>query len=126
MDNGFDLDRGRDGDWLVFGSSHVSLQIWLAAVRETLFVVALSRSDVSAAAGHGGVRFDQRGDDCLGNFRMRLRRLVPMNMDSPGSSPGQAQVKSGMTEWGRTNPGSFSRPSPRSRIRHPGLDPGPG
>jgi hypothetical protein len=27
-----------------------------------------------------------------------FRRLVPMNMDSPGSSPGQAQVKSGMTE----------------------------
>jgi hypothetical protein len=31
-------------------------------------------------------------------FRQRFRRLVPMNMDSPGSSPGQAQVKSGMTE----------------------------
>jgi hypothetical protein len=43
-------------------------------------------SIVSAAAGHGGVRFDQGGDDCLGNFRMRFRRLVPMNMDS-GSSP---------------------------------------
>ena len=40
----------------------------------------------SVTVGHGGVRFDQGGDDCFGNFRMRFRRLVPMNMDS-GSSP---------------------------------------
>jgi hypothetical protein len=55
VDNGFDLDRGRDGDdWLVFGSSHVSLQIWLAAVGEAQFAVAFSRSDVSdALAGMG-------------------------------------------------------------------------
>jgi hypothetical protein len=73
----------------------------------------------SVTVGHGGVRFDQGGDDCLGNFRMRFRRLVPMNMDSPGSGPGQAQVKSGMTERGRKNPGSFSRPSPRAKTRGP-------
>ena len=35
----------------------------------------------------------------------------------PDRGQGQALVESGMTEWGRTNPGSFSRPSPRSRIK---------
>lgn len=54
MDNGFDLDRGRDGYWLMFGSSHVSLQLWLTAVGDTLFAVALSRLDVfDALVGMG-------------------------------------------------------------------------
>ena len=85
---------------------------------------ATMKSSTSVTVGPGGVRFDQGGGDCLGNFRMRFRRLVPMNMDSPGSGPGQAQVKSGMTERGRKNPGSFSRPSPRSRIKSGMTDPG--
>jgi hypothetical protein len=37
----------------------------------------------------------------------------------PGSGPGQAQVKSGMTEWGRTNPdiAATSR-SPADNLPH--------
>jgi hypothetical protein len=31
---------------------------------------------------------------------MVFRRLVPMNMDFPGSGPGQATVKPGMTAMG--------------------------
>lgn len=56
-DNGFDLERGRDGDWLIFGSSHASLQIWLTAIGESLFLVALSRSDVSDGLANMGVAF---------------------------------------------------------------------
>jgi hypothetical protein len=40
------LERGRDGDWLAFGSSQAPLQIWLTALGESLFLVPLSRSDV--------------------------------------------------------------------------------
>ena len=56
-DNGFDLERGRDGDWLIFGSSHASLQIWLTALGESLFLVALSRSDVFDGLATMGVAF---------------------------------------------------------------------
>jgi hypothetical protein len=56
-DNGFDLERGRDSDWLIFGSSHASLQIWLTALGESLFLVALSRSDVFEALAIMGVAF---------------------------------------------------------------------
>lgn len=55
VDNGFDLDRGRDGGWLVFASSQVSLKIWLAAFGEAPYVVALSRHDVfDGLGGMGG------------------------------------------------------------------------
>lgn len=57
VDNGFDLERGRDGDWLIFGSSHASLQIWLTALGESLFLVALSRSDVFDGLATMGVAF---------------------------------------------------------------------
>src|SRR5262245_46616310 len=45
-DNGFDLDLGRTPDWLHFGSSQTSVRIWLAALEDSLFVVAFSRADV--------------------------------------------------------------------------------
>ena len=57
VDNGFDLDRGRDGDWLAFGSSHTPLLIWLTGIGESLFLVALSRSDVFTALAGLGVAF---------------------------------------------------------------------
>jgi len=56
-DNGFDLERGRDGDWLVFGSSHASLQIWLNPLGESLFLVALSRPDVFDGLANMGIAF---------------------------------------------------------------------
>jgi len=55
IDNGFDLERGKDGDWLTFGSSQVSLLIWLAAPSESSFLVALSRTDVFDALGNAGL-----------------------------------------------------------------------
>jgi len=56
-DNGFDLDFGRAADWLCFGSSQTSMRIWLTAVGESLFLVALSRSDVLEALAGLGVVF---------------------------------------------------------------------
>lgn len=56
-DNGFDLERGREGDWLIFDSSHASLRIWLTALGESLFLLALSRVDVFDALAPLGVPF---------------------------------------------------------------------
>jgi hypothetical protein len=59
-DNGFDLERGRDGDWLVFGSCHASLQIWLTAIGESLFLLVLSRLDVFEALPPLEIEFSDR------------------------------------------------------------------
>ena len=56
-DNGFDLDLGRTADWLLFGSSQTSMQIWLTAIEESLFVIALSRGDVLDALEAPGLIF---------------------------------------------------------------------
>src|SRR5690242_1944032 len=45
-DSGFDLDLGRLTGWLHYGSSQTSTQIWLTAVGEAPFLVAMSRADV--------------------------------------------------------------------------------
>lgn len=58
-DNGFDLDRGRAGDWLIFGSSQASLQIWLTVLGKSKFLLALSRYDVSNALASKSVEFSQ-------------------------------------------------------------------
>ncbi|MDO8476054.1 MAG: HNH endonuclease [Candidatus Rokubacteria bacterium] len=56
-DNGFDLERSPDGDWLSFGSSQTSMRIWLTSVGEPLFLVALSRANVLDALAGLGVAF---------------------------------------------------------------------
>ena len=58
-DNGFDLDRGCEGDWLIFGSSQASLQIWLTVLGKSKFLLALSRYDVSKALAPLGIEFSQ-------------------------------------------------------------------
>ena len=45
-DNGFDLERERTVDRLSFGSSQTSMRIWLTAIGEARFLVAVSRADV--------------------------------------------------------------------------------
>lgn len=57
-DNGFDLARGRDGDWLIFGSSQASLQLWLTAPGDSRFLVALSRADIFDALSAMGDKVD--------------------------------------------------------------------
>lgn len=56
-DNGFDLDLGRDADWLRFGSSQTSMRIWLTAVGDSLFPIGASRADVLDMLGGLGVEF---------------------------------------------------------------------
>ena len=45
-DNGFDLGLGHTTDWLSFGSSQTSMQIWLTAPEESRILAAVSRVDV--------------------------------------------------------------------------------
>jgi putative restriction endonuclease len=53
-DNGFDLAAPAEGGWLGFGSSQTRLRIWLSALGESLFVLALSRRAVfEGLDGHG-------------------------------------------------------------------------
>jgi hypothetical protein len=47
IDNGFDRELQRDGDWLVYGSTHAPLQVWLTAPSGDRLRVALSRADVA-------------------------------------------------------------------------------
>lgn len=53
-DNGFDVPRPPDAEWLSFASTHAALRIWLGADAEGRPVAALSREDVARAlAEHG-------------------------------------------------------------------------
>jgi hypothetical protein len=49
VDNGFDQQRARQGEWLSFGSTHAPLEVWLTVDREGRTVAALSRNDVACA-----------------------------------------------------------------------------
>ena len=45
-DNGFDLELEHTADWLSFGSSQMSMRIWLTAIGESEFLAVSSRADV--------------------------------------------------------------------------------
>jgi putative restriction endonuclease len=49
VDNGFDLDLGADERWLRYGSSQAPLRLWLSALGDGFFVVAMSQGNVVAA-----------------------------------------------------------------------------
>ena len=49
VDNGFDRDLGRYGDWLCFGSSFSPLKIWLSGLSGGVLAVAVSRRNVADA-----------------------------------------------------------------------------
>jgi hypothetical protein len=49
VDNGFDLDLGADGRWLRYASSQAPLRLWLSALGDGFFVVAMSHGNVVAA-----------------------------------------------------------------------------
>lgn len=67
VDNGFDLVREADGNWLSFDSSQTSLRVWLTALGESLYVVAISRADVaSVLAGLGDATTNPLPDGALG------------------------------------------------------------
>jgi hypothetical protein len=58
-DNGFDLERPREGDWLSFGSTQTSMRIWLTSMGESFFLVALSRANVFDTLAGLGVAFTE-------------------------------------------------------------------
>jgi putative restriction endonuclease len=49
VDNGFDRELPRVGEWLAFGSTHAPLETWLSAAAPSQFLVALARRDVANA-----------------------------------------------------------------------------
>lgn len=53
IDNGFDLELPRDGDWLHFASSHAPLELWLTMFGDAVFVAAFSQLKVARAIEHG-------------------------------------------------------------------------
>lgn len=53
VDNGFDRELSREGEWLAFASTQSPLRIWLSVPGEALFLVALSQSNVAAVLDAG-------------------------------------------------------------------------
>lgn len=49
VDNGFDRELSREGDWLVFASTQCPLRVWLGAVGGTVFLAAFSQQNVARA-----------------------------------------------------------------------------
>jgi putative restriction endonuclease len=54
VDNGFDQELPRDGNWLGFASTQTPLRLWLSTFGETLFVAAFSQRNVASALGEYG------------------------------------------------------------------------
>lgn len=55
VDNGFDLALPREGDWLGFASTRAPLRVWLTAVKDGLFIAALSHQNVTQALIDHGI-----------------------------------------------------------------------
>jgi putative restriction endonuclease len=57
VDNGFDLELARDGDWIGFASTHAPLRVWLTALGDSVYLVALSQHNVARALSDHGSAF---------------------------------------------------------------------
>ena len=49
VDNGFDQELPREGDWLRFASTQCPLRIWLGSLGDGAFIAAFSKQNVSRA-----------------------------------------------------------------------------
>jgi hypothetical protein len=81
VDNGFDVDLGRFGPWLSFGSTQAPLRIWLTAPDDILCVAAMSMGHVADALGEFGDPLGVRWPDGATAARVvagfaELHRLV--------------------------------------------------
>ena len=54
VDNGFDQELPRQGDWLGFASTQAPLRLWLSAFSDAVFIAALSQAHVARALGEYG------------------------------------------------------------------------
>ena len=57
VDNGFDRELPRQGNWFGFASTQVPLQIWLTATGEERFVAAVSQPSVARTLADQGAPF---------------------------------------------------------------------
>jgi hypothetical protein len=54
VDNGFDQELPREGDWLGFASTQCPLRIWLGTFGDAIFLAAFSQLNVARALGEYG------------------------------------------------------------------------
>ena len=54
VDNGFDRDLPREGDWLAFASTQAPLRLWLTVFGDAVFIAAFSQLHVARALGEYG------------------------------------------------------------------------
>lgn len=54
VDNGFDQELPRDGDWLGFASTQCPLRIWLGTFGDAFFLATFSQQNVARALGDYG------------------------------------------------------------------------
>jgi hypothetical protein len=54
VDNGFDQELQRDGDWLSFASTQCPLRVWLGTFGDAVFLAAFSQLSVARALGKYG------------------------------------------------------------------------
>jgi putative restriction endonuclease len=54
VDNGFDQEMPRHGDWLAFASTQCPLRVWLGTFGDAVFLAALSQQNVARALGAYG------------------------------------------------------------------------
>jgi len=54
LDNGFDHQLARDGDWLGFTSTQAPLRLWLSTFGDAVFIAAFSQLHVARALGEHG------------------------------------------------------------------------
>lgn len=53
LDNGFDQELPREGEWLGFASTQAPLRLWLSTFGDAVFMAAFSQLHVSRALEHG-------------------------------------------------------------------------
>jgi putative restriction endonuclease len=49
VDNGFDRELPREGNWLAYASTQAPLRLWLSSFSEALFIAAFSKANVGRA-----------------------------------------------------------------------------
>lgn len=92
LDNGFDRELGRVGDWLTFGSTHAPLHVWLGSFGDALLVAAFSDVQVHAALDAYGVvatspmppqAVGARTANDIGSLHRMLRRAFQLSKALP-------------------------------------------
>jgi hypothetical protein len=54
VDNGFDRELPREGNWLAYASTQAPLRLWLSTFSEALFIAAFSQANVARALAELG------------------------------------------------------------------------